>query len=94
MVEYLMMVALTVDTPPSKEWAALTRMTSMVENCHIENVDISHIDHVHVVVHNNHWKYLMIKNDHMIVVATSLAVYSLVSLHMMVIAIMVHNAHP
>jgi hypothetical protein len=50
MVDYLMPVALTVDTPPSKDWAALTRMTSMVENCHIETVDSSHIDHVQVCV--------------------------------------------
>lgn len=54
MVDYLMLVALNVDTLPLKEWAALTLMTSMVENCHIETVDSSHIDHVHVVVHNKH----------------------------------------
>jgi hypothetical protein len=93
-VDYLMLVALTVDYPPSKEWAALTRMTSMVENCHIETVDSSHIDHVHVVVHNKHYKYLMMKNAHMIVVATSPAVDSLVSLHMTTIALMAHNSHP
>jgi hypothetical protein len=69
-------------------------MTSMVDNCNIETVDSSHIDHVHVVVHNKHCKYLTIKNTHMIVVVTSPAVDSVVSLHMMTIALMAHNAHP
>jgi hypothetical protein len=58
MVDYLMLVALTVDTTLSQYWAALTRMTYMVENCHIETVESSLIDHVHMVVHNKHYKYI------------------------------------
>jgi hypothetical protein len=69
-------------------------MTSMVDNYHIETVDSSYIDHVHVVVHNKHYKYMTMKNSHMIVVSTSPAVDSMVSLHVMTIALMTHNAHP